>query len=156
MPRILGTPHWPQFSLHRFTFQAAKVAASANLAMTVTATDATSGTLGINGIVLPFAGSIVRAAWNWSGAITGGTFTLTPTLNGANISVAKLIASALATQNGLVAVDGQEPGARFAAPTSAGVPVLLGVNLVTTSGFLPAGSLDLSVDVYVLLENVQL
>jgi hypothetical protein len=154
MPRLLGSAQWPQFSLHRFSFQAAKVAANANLAMSITATDAASGSLGITSAVLPFAGSIVRVAWNWSGAITGGNFTLTPQLGGSAITAARLILTASNAQNGLISADAQEVGARFNAPNPSAV--LLGVNLVTNAGFLPAASIDLSVDVYVLFEAVQL
>ncbi len=157
MPNLIGTPEWNQYSLHRFVFQYAKVPQSANIQLALSATDATSGSLGVTNAVLPFGGSIVAITWSWSGSIGSGTFTATPQTGPAgsvaNITNGRLIATALATQQGFQRDDAQSlKGPRWA--ISGTTPQLLAVNLTTTGAF-PNATLDLQFDVYVLFDNLQ-
>ena len=157
MPNLIGTPEWDQFSLHRFVFQYAKVPQSANVQLSLSATDATSGSLGVTNAVLPFGGSIVAISWSWSGNIATGTFTATPQIGPAgsvvSITNARLIASAIASQQGFQRDDAQSvKGPRWA--VSGAAPQLLAVNLTTTGAF-PNATLDVQFDVYVMFDNLQ-
>jgi len=157
MPQLLSIPQVTQFIPTRFSFAQAKVTASqTGVQLNTAATDATSGTLALVDYVLPFPGSIYAIAYRFSAAITGGNLTLTPTINGTALTLASIILSSVTDQNRFNQIEGQVNGARFAAPASKTTANRLGCQLTTPAGFLPTGSADLWVDIYVLFEGVQL
>src|SRR5262249_43627386 len=156
MPNIVSISAAPQFVPTRFSFaQAAVPASQNNVALKIVATDAASGAINLTDYVLPFAGSIYAIGYRLSAAVSAGTLTLTPTINGTAITATGLILSAVNDTFRYAQIDAQTLSARFAAPLSKITPNRLGC-LITTSGTWSPTTSDLWVDLYVIYENVQL
>ncbi|HVO42632.1 MAG TPA: hypothetical protein VMT34_08415 [Aggregatilineales bacterium] len=156
MPQLLSIPQVTQFIPTRYSFAQPNVPASqSGVQMKITATDAASGTLNLTDYVLPFGGSIYAIAYRLSAAVSTGTLSLVPTINGTPITAAGLLLSAVSDTYRFAQIDGQTPGARFAVPASKTTPNRLGCQITTSGTWSPTNS-DLWVDVYLLFDGVQL
>ncbi|GEM_PF-725664 len=83
MPGILQELVAITFPLVHYPFARAQVAASLTASpLNVIESRAASGTLNVQGVVMPFAGSLVSATANLSAAASAGSLTLDVTING--------------------------------------------------------------------------
>ena len=162
MPQVPSVFSASTFSLRQSMFGVAVATASmVSVPLKTSLTPATGGTLAIVGYNMPFSGSLVAVSWSWSSALTAGTFSLTPTINGAAITNAGLLLNALPfsaanAQYGLLKIDGQSANARWISPAYGSVPNRIGVNLTTSAGITWAGTSDLQIELLVLYDGVLL
>ena len=160
MPQLPSTFSASTFSMRQTMFGAATATASmASVPLKTMVTDAASGSLTILGYNMLFSGSLVAVSWSWSSALTAGTFSLTPTINGAAITNAGLLLNALPfsaanAQYGFLKIDGQSANARWIAPAYNAAPIRVGVNLTTSAGITWAGAADLQVELVVMYDGV--
>jgi hypothetical protein len=140
MPGILSEAIAAQYPLIRERFERQQVAASlTNSQLNLVETRAASSTLNVQGIVMPYDGSVFAIAASFSGNVTAGSFTAMLSVNG----------TAKATCV-VVITTGSKGYAIFEAgqfPFSAGDVV--GVQITTNGSYAPT-TLDLAVDLYIV------
>lgn len=147
LPSEYSTTAYP---IQHYMFAVHNVAASASAtAMKTVVTAATSGALAITSYSMPWDGWIVAVTAELQAACTAGTLTITPTLSTVAITATNFIQ--------IFNAAGQR-AIKPAAPTSDAAPAFtagqyLGCNYATNSGFLPDGSADLLVHVYVVFNR---
>jgi hypothetical protein len=138
MPGILSEAIAAQYPLMRERFHRQQVAASlTNQQLNLLETRATTGTLNVQGIVMPYDGSVFAIAASFSGNVTAGSFTAVLTVNGT--------AKASCT---VVVTSGSKGYAIFeAGQFTFAAGDVLGVQITTTGAYAPI-TLDVAVDLY--------
>lgn len=95
-----------------------------------------------DGIVMPFAGEIVAVTYHLNANKTAGILTVGPTVGGTEVA-----ALTITTANGTAA--GRKLVRRRSSTFAAGA--VIGAEITTDANFLPAGSAELNVTVWVIL-----
>jgi hypothetical protein len=148
MPGIMSEAAATQYPLIKEQFQRQQVAGSLSaVAMNVNENRATSGTLQVTGIVMPYPGSIIGVTASLSGNVTAGVLTLDVTINGTATGFQALIPGVytLPEKRGYSL---QEYGVkRFQAGDTIGVKI-------TTDGSYAPTTLDLLAEVLLVLDQV--
>jgi hypothetical protein len=140
-----------EYPLQKYIFSQPQVAASqTGVALKTVTTPATSGSLNIVGVPMPFAGNVVGVGASLTTTATTGTISVTPTINTTALAAGTgLAAVAITTKSAYKTVSARTIGAHFNAGD------ILGCNITTGGTYAPTTS-DLQVDVYVVFEGVQL
>ena len=147
LPTNYGTSAYP---IQHYMFGLHNVAAStAATALNTVVTPATSGSLSIVSYSMPWAGWIIAVTSELQAACTAGTLTITPTISGTSITATNFIQVFNAAGQRAV---------KPAAPITDSAPYFaaasyLGCKYATNSSFLPDGSADLLVHVYVAFDR---
>jgi hypothetical protein len=147
LPSVYNTVEYPLVKVKFFYPKLAQ--GQAATAMFSAGTDATSGTLAVQTESQPFGGWIVGFAVDLSTAVTAGTMTLTPTINGVAITAANYIKTFSGS------------GQRAIVPpalTTDGAPTFtsgqcLGCNIASNGSYTPNGTNDITVTMYVILNG---
>lgn len=151
MPNTVHDGMNSPYALEYYSFGQSQAAANqAAVALKRNVNAATSGSLNITGVVMPFAGSIIGVTVNTSANKTAGVATVAPTINGTALASGtglSAVALANAAAKASKMIDAQVSGARFNAGD------LVGVKLTTDGSYLPT-TLDWEVIIYVEFEGV--
>lgn len=133
-------------------FEQAKIVKNVTGTLNISMNAATSGTLGAQRYTMPYGGSIYAVSAYITPAMTAGTITLYPTINGtqrADITANTTGADGTLTQKVRGTGDARRDSSRFSAGDT--------INLVYISdnNVAPDASVDLVAQVWVLLEEVR-
>jgi hypothetical protein len=114
-------------------------ASQTDVQLTIVQEDDAAANQSINGVIMPFAGSIVGISWKLSAAGTAGVFTIGPTIGGTEQSSLTQTVGTAASGRAVVPRD----SVKFAAGDELGAEI-------TTDGSWDGTSSDLAVWVWVL------
>ena len=152
MPSLPNDGMASAYPLKYFSYGQAQSAASQSaVALKLNVNAATSGSLNITEIPMPFAGSIVGITAALTANKTAGVMTFAPTINGTALASGtglSAVAMANATKGINKMIDANVSGARFAAGDT------VGVKLTTDGSYAPTTN-DLYVMVWVVFDKAQ-